>query len=76
MPRCFGKRRSYIFYGLVRWCGLAGKIHFFYLNLYEFVFFLIEIYVESTLIGGTLKFHTHIHIESFLTNKVLYVDVY
>lgn len=65
MSRCFGKRRSYIFYGL-----------FFYLNLYEFVFFLIEIYVESTLIGGTLKFHTRIHIESFLTNKVLYVDVY
>lgn len=49
---------------------------FFYLSLYEFVFFLIEMYVESTLISGILKFHTHIHVESFLTNKILYVDVY
>lgn len=43
------------------------------LSLYEF---LIEIYVESTLISGILKFYTHMHIEGFSTNKVLYVDVY
>lgn len=35
----------------------------FYLSLYEFVSFIIEIYVESTLVSGILKFYTRIHIE-------------